>query len=68
MKLTEKDKEILKGKISKFVFDNFSINISDGDYDYGVETIVYCSDRTAKDFDNSLNDIVEDIYEVIVKE
>lgn len=68
MKLTEKDKEILKGKISKFVFDNFSINISDGDYDYGVETIVYCSDRTAKDFDNSLNDIVEDIYEVIIKE
>ena len=68
MKLTYKDKEILKNKISKFVFDNFSINISDGDYDYGVETIVYCSDRTAKDFDNSLNDIVEDIYEVIVKE
>lgn len=67
MKLTEKDKEILKGKISKFVFDNFSIYTSDGDYDYGEETIVYCSDRTAKEFDNSLDDIVEDIYEAIVK-
>ena len=33
MKLTYKDKEILKNKISKFVFDNFST--SDGDYDYG---------------------------------
>lgn len=68
MKLTYKDKEILKNKISKFVFANFDIYKSDGDYDYGMETIVYCSDRTTKDFDNSLNDIVEEIYEVIVKE
>lgn len=67
MKLTEKDKEILKDKISKFVFDNFSIYVSDGDYDCGVETIFYRSDRTAKDYDNSLDDIVEDIYEAIVK-
>ena len=68
MKLTEKDKEILKGKISEFVFANFDIYKSDGDYDYGMETIVYYSDKTTKDFDNSLNDIVEEIYEVIVKE
>ena len=67
MKLTYKDKEILKNKISKFVFDNFSIYTSDGDYDYGEETIVYCSDRTVRGFDNPLNDIVEDIYEAIVK-
>lgn len=67
MEIAEKDKEILRDKISKFVFDNFSIEKSEGDYDYGVETVVYCSDRTAKDFDNSLNDIIEDIYEAIIK-
>ena len=67
MKLTYKDKGILKNKISKFVFDNFSIYTSDWDYDYEEETIVYCSDRIVSGFDNSLNDIVEDIYEAIVK-
>lgn len=67
MEIAEKDKEILRDKISKFVFDNFSIEKSEGDYDYGDEIIVYCSDRTSRFKKNSLNDIVEDIYDAIVK-
>ena len=67
MEIAEKDKEILKDKIHDFVFKNFDIYILEGDYDYGDETIVYCSDRTSRFKKNSLNDIVEDIYDAIVK-